>query len=116
LTTCTTAGCGDGFVQAGVEACDDGNADQTDACLSTCAAASCGDGFAQAGVEACDDGNAIETDACLSTCAAASCGDGFAQAGVEAAMTATRSRPMAACRAAPRRAAVTASSGWRRGL
>ncbi|MBA3548255.1 MAG: hypothetical protein H0T76_17370, partial [Nannocystis sp.] len=34
--------CGDGEVQPG-EACDDGNADETDACLATCVAASCGD-------------------------------------------------------------------------
>jgi cysteine-rich repeat protein len=83
LSTCAAASCGDGFVQAGVEDCDDANADETDTCLSTCAAASCGDGFVQAGVEDCDDANADETDTCLSTCAAASCGDGFVQAGVE---------------------------------
>ena len=29
------ASCGDGFVQAGVEVCDDGNDDDTDGCLST---------------------------------------------------------------------------------
>ena len=68
--------CGDGVVQAG-EACDDGNADDTDACLGTCVAAACGDGVVQAGVEACDDGNADNSDVCLDTCVAASCGDGF---------------------------------------
>jgi cysteine-rich repeat protein len=70
--------------QAGIEACDDGNAIETDACLSTCVTASCGDGFVQAGVEACDDANVVPTDACLNTCVAATCGDGFVQAGVEA--------------------------------
>jgi cysteine-rich repeat protein len=71
-------------VQAGVEACDDGNEVQTDACLNTCVAASCGDTLVQAGVEACDDGNQVQTDACLNTCVAASCGDGHVQAGAEA--------------------------------
>lgn len=47
--------CGDGSVDLG-EACDDGNDDDTDACLSTCVAASCGDGIVHASVEACDDG------------------------------------------------------------
>ncbi|MCA9656707.1 MAG: DUF4215 domain-containing protein, partial [Myxococcales bacterium] len=51
-TASTTAspGCGDGVVAAGEE-CDDGNADNTDACLSTCVLARCGDGVVQAGVE-----------------------------------------------------------------
>jgi cysteine-rich repeat protein len=70
-------------MQDGVEACDDGNQEQTDACLNNCTAAACGDGHTQAGVEACDDGNQAQTDACLNDCAAASCGDGHVQAGVE---------------------------------
>jgi len=81
----TTGGapvCGDGVV-AGGEACDDGNKDNSDACLDTCVLATCGDGFVQAGVEDCDDANADNGDACLDTCAAASCGDGLVQAGVE---------------------------------
>jgi cysteine-rich repeat protein len=78
------ASCGDGVVRAGVEACDDGNGSDTDACLTTCATATCGDGFVRAGVEACDDGNGVNTDACLATCVAATCGDGFVRAGVEA--------------------------------
>lgn len=81
-STGSGAKCGDGVVQPG-EACDDGNASNTDACLTTCLVASCGDGFTHAGVEACDDGNAVETDACLSTCEAAKCGDGVVEAGVE---------------------------------
>ncbi|MBF0106893.1 MAG: DUF4215 domain-containing protein, partial [Deltaproteobacteria bacterium] len=83
LNTCVAASCGDGFTQAGVEACDDANEDNTDACLNTCVAATCGDGFTQAGVEACDDANAVNTDACIA-CVAARCGDGKVQAGVEA--------------------------------
>ena len=77
LTGTTGEGvCGDGEVQPG-EACDDGNADETDACLVTCIVASCGDGQVQAGVEDCDDANQDESDICLDTCVLASCGDGF---------------------------------------
>jgi len=42
--------CGNGVVEDG-EACDDGNDDDTDACLTTCVAARCGDGIVHAGVE-----------------------------------------------------------------
>ena len=44
-------------MQEGTEACDDGNPDDTDACLATCKNAVCGDTAVQAGVEECDDGN-----------------------------------------------------------
>ena len=75
--------CGDGEVQA-PEECDDGNDDNTDACLDNCMMARCGDGYAQAGVEGCDDGeNGIETDDCLTGCIAATCGDGVVWSGVE---------------------------------
>ncbi len=33
---CTIAECGDGFVQTELEECDDGNQDDTDACVSGC--------------------------------------------------------------------------------
>ncbi|WAS97789.1 fibrinogen-like YCDxxxxGGGW domain-containing protein [Nannocystis punicea] len=33
-TQCTTAACGDGFVRAGVEQCDDGNFDPSDGCVA----------------------------------------------------------------------------------
>jgi cysteine-rich repeat protein len=33
---CQAAACGDGFVQQGVEACDDGNADDGDGCSAAC--------------------------------------------------------------------------------
>ena len=36
--------CGNLLVESG-EACDDGNVDDTDACLSTCVKARCGDGI-----------------------------------------------------------------------
>jgi len=75
--------CGNGVMEA-TEACDDGNQDDTDACLGTCEAASCGDGQVRVGVEDCDDANSENTDACLNTCKAASCGDGFVQADTEA--------------------------------
>ena len=78
------ATCGDGIVRTGVEACDDGNSDNSDACLNSCVAATCGDGIVQTGVEACDDGNSVNSDACLNTCVAATCGDGIVHTGVEA--------------------------------
>jgi MYXO-CTERM domain-containing protein len=80
---CRFARCGDGFVQAGVEACDDRNANDADGCRNNCALPSCGDGIVQ-GDEVCDDGNASDTDACTTRCLPAQCGDGFVQSGVEA--------------------------------
>jgi cysteine-rich repeat protein len=66
-----------------VEACDDANALNTDACLNDCTAARCGDGYVRSGVEDCDDANALNTDACLSDCTAAACGDGYTWSGSE---------------------------------
>lgn len=91
---CTIATCGDGRVcdapgcstgpMEGPEACDDGNGDNDDACLSTCAQARCGDGEVWAEQEECDDGPDNGNDAaCLSTCEVARCGDGFIHAPVE---------------------------------
>ena len=59
--------CGNGVLDLGEE-CDDGNADDTDACLTTCRAARCGDGWTWAGVEECD-GSTVEpcTTACDTT-------------------------------------------------
>ena len=45
LTAVMLASCGDGIVQTGVEACDDGNNIDTDACTNSCEAATCGDGI-----------------------------------------------------------------------
>ncbi|MEM6293250.1 MAG: hypothetical protein AAGA54_18395 [Myxococcota bacterium] len=81
--TMTYADCGDGVTDLG-EACDDGNAVDTDACPTSCLDATCGDGLVYEGVEACDDGNDEETDACTSACIEAECGDGLVHEGVEA--------------------------------
>jgi hypothetical protein len=52
---CHKASCGDGFVEAGVEECDEGsNNKNTGECLLTCKKARCGDGFVWKGVEDCD--------------------------------------------------------------
>ncbi len=70
--------CGNGKLEEG-EVCDDGNQDDTDACVQGCQNARCGDGHVRAGVESCDDGNQVNTDACTNDCAAPSCGDGIKQ-------------------------------------
>jgi CSLREA domain-containing protein len=70
LSTCQAASCGDGFVHAGVESCDNGAANSdtaADACRTDCTAPSCGDGVIDSG-EACDDGNAEDGDGCDSGC------------------------------------------------
>ncbi len=59
--------CGDSVVE-GDEACDDGNADNTDACVEGCKMASCGDSFVEAGKEECDDGNLMNGDGCENSC------------------------------------------------
>jgi len=81
-STSPEPGCGDGEIDVGEE-CDDGNADNTDACTSACKNAVCSDGFAQAGTEECDDANAVDTDACTAACKLAVCGDVLVQEGVE---------------------------------
>ena len=72
----TTGRCGDGVVTAD-EACDDGNRDDQDDCLSSCQLASCGDGLVWSGRETCDDGNTVAVDSCTSECEPARCGDGY---------------------------------------
>ncbi|MBN1772307.1 MAG: DUF4215 domain-containing protein [Deltaproteobacteria bacterium] len=84
---CVGADCGNGTVDTGEE-CDDGNTDDTDACLSTCQSASCGDGHVWEGTEACDDGNDLPDDGCESDCTFscttdAECSDGEACNGEE---------------------------------
>ncbi len=71
--------CGDGQQDPG-EDCDDGNAQDDDACVA-CVAATCGDGHLHAGVEACDDGNDVDDDGCSNACLLATCGDGEVQPG-----------------------------------
>ena len=78
-SSCQTAVCGDMLVQADVEECDDGNADDTDACVAGCKNAKCGDGLVGPG-ELCDDGNQVDDDACTNECASPNCGDGKLQA------------------------------------
>ena len=71
--------CGNGIVDTD-EACDDGNDNDNDDCLTTCQMATCGDGFTHnqgTGAEQCDDGNASDNDDCLTACQWATCGDGF---------------------------------------
>jgi cysteine-rich repeat protein len=65
-------------VHEGEEECDDGNLDDTDACLSDCALPACGDGIVQ-NEEECDDGNASDADECVA-CELARCGDGAVHA------------------------------------
>ena len=77
-----TPTCGNGVMEAG-EDCDDGNLENTDACLNNCKAASCGDGFIEAGVEDCDDTNLSDNDACTNACKMAICGDGLTWVGTE---------------------------------
>ncbi len=82
--TCDAEGCGNGTVESG-EQCDDGNADNTDACPDgaggTCLDAVCGDGFLWAGQEECDDGNLTDGDGCSATCVSEVCGDSVLQGG-----------------------------------
>ena len=68
-------GCGNMHLEDGEE-CDDGNADDSDACTSACKNAVCGDGHVQKNVEMCDDGNADESDGCTSACVPPTCEDG----------------------------------------
>lgn len=68
---CTKVVCGDGFRNKLAEKCDDGNSDNTDACVEfegSCKVATCNDGFVQEGVETCDDGNPYAEDGCTPDC------------------------------------------------
>ena len=80
--------CGDGELNLD-EACDDGNREDDDACLSNCTAASCGDGVVRRDLgprddayEICDDGNRVNEDACTNACVVAVCGDGIVRTDV----------------------------------
>ncbi len=63
--------CGDGVVQEG-EACDDGNADNSDDCTTNCVRPMCGNGNPE-GAEECDDGNTDNEDACRNDCTLPEC-------------------------------------------
>jgi len=73
--------CGDGAVDMGEE-CDDGNAEDNDACTNACMSAVCGDGFVGPG-ELCDDGNDVDDDECDNTCKPPACGNGMSDEGEE---------------------------------
>ena len=79
---CIPKGCGDGVLDLGEEY-DDGNTDNTDACLATCVAAQCGDGFLWEGVEECDDGNTSDCDGCSAACSLEACGNGVVECAEE---------------------------------
>jgi len=75
--------CGNGTVE-GDEQCDDGNANDADACRNDCREAICGDGVVRGGYEDCDqgDGNSnVLPDACRTDCTLPTCGDGVADTG-----------------------------------
>ena len=69
--------CGDAKVDPG-EQCDDGNGNNTDACLSSCDKATCGDGAVYAGVEQCDASGPSAQ--CNANCTTSKCGDGVVNA------------------------------------
>jgi cysteine-rich repeat protein len=75
------ARCGNHRVEPGEE-CDDGNAVDTDACVSSCRYARCGDGVVQLG-EACDDGNLVDDDGCDTNCRGPSCPNGVVDHALE---------------------------------
>ena len=71
---CNPESCGNGFLDPG-EACDDGNAVNTDTCTNQCTAALCGDSYVHLGVEQCDDGNLLSGDGCNNVCHIEICGN-----------------------------------------
>ena len=76
---CKKAACGDGFVQANVESCDDGS--ESAACNADCSLAQCGDSKLNVSAgELCDLGpkNGVYASGCADDCgsAGAYCGDG----------------------------------------
>jgi cysteine-rich repeat protein len=88
LLGCKRATCGDGYIRAGVEECDDGSGANSTECDADCTAVVCGDDHVNVAVgEECDDGNDNVFDACPSgpegTCRSATCGDGFLRLGFE---------------------------------
>ena len=74
---CTLNICGDGKVYNGVEQCDDGNNNNTDACTNGCKLPTCGDMIISP-PEECEDGNNSNTDTC-NVCKKTYCGDHIIQ-------------------------------------
>ncbi len=64
--------CGNGDVETGEE-CDDGNDDDTDACVSGCRNAFCGDGFILAGTEDCEGASVTSCATACGTVGTQSC-------------------------------------------
>lgn len=79
-----SSACGDGFVYAPFEECDDGNLSAMDRCAG-CKRTSCGDGIVQSEIETCDDGaDNGAPGRCNLTCdgtVSQDCGDGLSGAG-----------------------------------
>jgi cysteine-rich repeat protein len=86
--TCHASVCGDNLHNTAgpqrIEACDDGNRLDGDACTNGCVSSRCGDGILGPN-EQCDLGSALNSDtgACLASCLLAGCGDGKVRTGVE---------------------------------
>lgn len=71
LSSCVDSSCGDGFVNMGVEVCDDGiNDGSYGGCAANCADLGpyCGDGQLDIQQESCDDGNVDLADGCMDNC------------------------------------------------
>lgn len=85
--TCRFDYCGDGELNAPIEACDDGNTLDGDGCSALCQLEYCGDGYLDADGadnipnntddEHCDDGNTTGGDGCSTLCKHEFCGDNF---------------------------------------
>jgi cysteine-rich repeat protein len=80
---CELHSCGDGHLQDGMEECDDGDADNSNACTDLCLENICRDGFIFKGVEECDDGNDNPNDGCQNDCTFGNCGDNILDPGEE---------------------------------
>ena len=86
--TCRLNVCTDGHVNTGgpsrIEACDDGNQNNSDGCNNSCQLASCGNGLIDP-LEECDLGMGVNsnTGACTLGCKLATCGDNLIRTGVE---------------------------------
>ncbi|MFH1109197.1 MAG: DUF4215 domain-containing protein [Planctomycetota bacterium] len=89
---CVLRDCGNGADTDPGEECDDGDFDNTDACLNNCQDACCGDGVILVGVEECDGGGAADCTTAVDTavdtpicngaaapnpCRLSSCGDNY---------------------------------------
>lgn len=88
LNTCKNATCGDGFIETGVESCDNGTDNSNlpnEPCRTNCMRLSCGDGIIDNLYgEVCDNGannSDLANKACRTDCTPRRCGDGIVDAG-----------------------------------